>query len=356
MQTTIDVTRTAAPKAKPEDSTLQFGTVFTDHMATMTYDDAHGWAAAAIVPYGPLSLDPAACVLHYAQAIFDGAKAFRGVDGVIRLFRPRKHLDRLQSSAARLCIPAIDTERVLETLLALVDLERDWVPSAFGTSLYIRPVIIATEPFLGVRPARTYLLYIILSPVGAYYAEGMNPVRILVADQYVRAVEGGTGAAKTAGNYAASLLAGEEAHRAGFSQVLWLDGVHRRYIDEVGTMNIMVRIGDEVITPPLSGTILPGVTRDSALTLLRDWGIAVSERQIGIDEVYDAAHAGRLVEMWGTGTAAVISPVGELCYKGESIVINDRRIGDLTHRLYDAITGIQYGRTLDPFGWTMPVA
>ena len=355
MQTTIDVTRTAAPKAKPEDSTLQFGTVFTDHMAMMSYDAAHGWTDARIVPYGPLSLDPASAVLHYAQAVFDGAKAFRGVDGVIRLFRPRKHIDRLKTSAARLCIPTFEPERVLEILQALVDLDRDWVPSAFGTSLYLRPVIIATEAFLGVRPANNYLLYILLSPVGAYYAEGINPVRILVTDQYVRAVDGGTGSAKTAGNYAASLLAAEEAHRAGFSQVLWLDGVHRRYLDEVGTMNIMLRIGDEVITPPLSGTILPGVTRDSALTLLRDWGLAVSERQIGIDEVYDAAHSGRLVEMWGTGTAAVISPVGELSYKGESIVINERRIGDLTQRLYDAITGIQYGRTPDPFGWTMPV-
>jgi branched-chain amino acid aminotransferase len=355
MQTTIDVTRTATPKAKPEDSTLQFGTVFTDHMAMMSYDAAHGWADARIVPYGPLSLDPAAAVLHYAQAVFDGAKAFRGVDGVIRFFRPRKHIDRLKTSAARLCIPTFEPERVLEILQALVDLDRDWVPSAFGTSLYIRPVVIATEAFLGVRPANSYLLYILLSPVGAYYAEGINPVRILVTDQYVRAVDGGTGSAKTAGNYAASLLAGEEAHRAGFSQVLWLDGVHRRYIDEVGTMNIMLRIGDEVITPPLSGTILPGVTRDSALTLLRHWGLAVSERQIGIDEVYDAAHSGRLVEMWGTGTAAVISPVGELSYKGESIVINERRIGELTQRLYDAITGIQYGSAPDPFGWTMPV-
>ncbi len=355
MQTTIDVTRTAAPKAKPEDSTLQFGTVFTDHMALIAYEDAHGWTGARIVPYGPISLDPAAAVLHYGQAVFDGAKAFRGVDGVIRFFRPRKHLERLQNSAARLCIPAFDAEPVLELLRALVDLDRDWVPSAFGTSLYLRPVIVATEAFLGVRPAKDYLLYIILSPVGAYYAEGMNPVRILVTDRYVRAVEGGTGAAKTAGNYAASLLAGEEAHKAGFSQVLWLDGVHRRYIDEVGTMNIMVRIGDEVITPPLSGTILPGVTRDSALTLLRDWGIAVSERPIAIDEVYDAAHAGHLVEMWGTGTAAVISPVGELSYKGESIIINNRRIGDLTQRLYDTITGIQYGKLPDQHGWTMPI-
>jgi branched-chain amino acid aminotransferase len=239
--------------------------------------------------------------------------------------------------------------------MTLLEIERDWAPRTPGTALYVRPVIIATEPFLGVRPARTYLLYIILSPVGAYYAEGMAPLRILVSDHYVRAVEGGVGAAKTAGNYAASLLAAEEAHRDGFAQVLWLDGVHRRYIDEVGTMNIMVRIGDEVITPPLSGTILPGVTRDSALTLLREWGISVAERQIGIDEVIEAAQAGTLREVWGTGTAAVIAPVGELAYKGERVVINERRIGELTQRLYDAITDIQYARVPDTHGWMVPI-
>lgn len=351
MNTTIDVRRAATTKPKPRDSELRFGTVFTDHMALMPYDEGRGWGEARIEPYGPITLDPAAAVFHYAQAIFDGAKAFRGEDGAIRLFRPQKHVERMLNSAARLCIPAFDPDRVLEMLLALVELEQDWVPRSPGTALYIRPVIIATEPFLGVRPARSYLLYIILSPVGSYYAEGMNPLRILVSDRYVRAVEGGVGEAKTAGNYAASLLAGEEAHRAGYAQVLWLDGVQRRYIDEVGTMNIMVRIDDEVITPPLSGTILPGVTRDSALTLLRDWGVRVSERPIGVDEVLEASRSGRLQEVWGTGTAAVISPVGELGYKGDSIVVNGNRIGELTQRLYDAITGIQYVRLPDPHGW-----
>lgn len=356
MNTTIDVRRAATARPKPNDSELRFGTVFTDHMALMSYDEGHGWGEARIEPYGPITLDPAAAVLHYAQAIFDGAKAFRGQDGAIRLFRPRKHIERMLNSAARLCIPTFDPDSVLETLLALVELEQDWVPRTPGTALYIRPVIIATEPFLGVRPARQYLLYIILSPVGSYYAEGMDPLRILVSDRYVRAVEGGLGAAKTAGNYAASLLAGEEAHRAGFAQVLWLDGLQRRYIDEVGTMNIMVRIGDEVITPPLSGgTILPGVTRDSALTLLRDWGIPVTERPISIDEVSEAAHSGTLREVWGTGTAAVISPVGELHYKDESIVVNDNRTGELTQRLYDALTGIQYARLPDPHGWMTQV-
>jgi branched-chain amino acid aminotransferase len=351
----IDVTRVATKKPKPRDSDLRFGTVFTDHMAIMTYEEGPGWSEASIRPYGPLALDPAAAVLHYAQAIFDGAKAFRGQDGVVRVFRPRKHVDRMQESAARLCIPAFDPDLVLEALMTLVEIEQEWAPQAPGTALYIRPVIIATEPFLGVRPARSYLFYIILSPVGSYYAEGMRPLRILVSDRYVRAVEGGVGAAKTSGNYAASLLAAEEAHRAGFAQVLWLDGVHRRYLDEVGTMNIMVRIGDEVITPPLSGTILPGVTRDSVLTLLREWGLAVSERPIAIDEVIDAAHSGQLREVWGTGTAAVISPVGELSYKGESIIVNENRIGDVAERLYDAITAIQYARVADTHGWMVPI-
>jgi branched-chain amino acid aminotransferase len=355
MQTMINVTRAETLKTKPQDSELRFGTVFTDHMAVMDYDEARGWSEARIIPYGPLSLDPAAAVLHYAQTIFDGAKAFHGVDGVVRAFRPHKHIERFQRSAERLCIPSFDADRVFEALMTLLEIDRDWAPRAPGTALYLRPVIIATEPFLGVRPARTYLLYIILSPVGAYYAEGMAPLRILVSDRHVRAVEGGVGAAKTGGNYAASLLAAEEAHRDGYAQVLWLDGVHRRYSDEVGTMNIMVRIGDEVITPPLSGTILPGVTRDSALTLLREWGIPVAERQIGIDEVIDAARGGTLREVWGTGTAAVIAPVGELAYKGERVVINEQRIGELTQRLYDAITDIQYARVPDRHGWMVPI-
>lgn len=355
MHTTISVTRAAARKPKPLDHDLRFGTVFTDHMATMRYEEGSGWGEAEIVPYGPLSLDPAAAVLHYAQAIFDGGKAFRGQDGVIRAFRPRRHVQRMLDSAARLCMPAFDPDRVYEALMTLVDLEREWVPQSPGTALYIRPVIIATEPFLGVRPAHQYLLYVILSPVGSYYAEGMNPLRILVSDRYVRAVDGGVGAAKTAGNYAASLLAAEEAHRAGYAQVLWLDGVHRRYIDEVGTMNFMVRIGDQVITPPLGGTILAGVTRDSVLTLLREWGVPVAERQISIEEVIDAARDGSLREAWGTGTAAVISPVGELGYRGESIVVNEGRTGNLTQRLYEAITAIQYARVPDTHNWMTPI-
>jgi branched-chain amino acid aminotransferase len=351
----IRITRTSQPKPHPKDSELAFGNVFTDHMFLMDYRDEKGWYDPRIEPYAPLSLDPATAVLHYAQMLFEGLKAFRGRDGRIRLFRPQKHVERLNATARRMCMPAIDPDLVLRSWVTLVDLERGWVPSAVGTSLYIRPTVIASEPFLGVRPAKQYLYFVILSPVGAYYPEGMNPVKIKVIDRYVRAVPGGVGEAKTGANYAASLYAAEEAKHEGFTQVLWLDGVHRKYIEEVGTMNIMLKIGDEVITPPLAGTILPGVTRDSAITLMREWGLSVSERQISIDEVVEAAGRGTLEEVWGTGTAAVISPVGELAYKGERIVVNGGRIGELTQRLYDTIVGVQYGTGPDPHGWTVEV-
>jgi len=356
MSEPIRITRGATKKPKPRDRDLTFGTVFTDHLFVMDFQEEKGWYDPRIEPYGPLSLDPAAAVLHYAQAVFDGLKAFRGRDGRVRLFRPQKHLERLNHSARRLCIPPLDPEQALRALVELVGLERDWVPSTLGTSLYVRPTIIANEAFLGVRPAKSYIYYVILSPVGAYYPEGMNPVRILVVDTYVRAVEGGVGGAKTGVNYAASLYAAEEAKHAGFTQVLWLDGRERKYLDEVGTMNIMLKIDDEVITPPLSqGTILPGVTRDSALTLMREWGLRVSERAISIDEVARAARDGSLREVWGTGTAAVISPVGELAYAGERIVINGGKVGELTQKLYDAIVGIQYATAPDTHGWTVPV-
>jgi branched-chain amino acid aminotransferase len=355
MSEPIRISRATAKKPKPKDSELTFGTVFTDHMFVADFQEEKGWYDPRIEPYGPLVLDPAAAVLHYAQAVFDGLKAFRGRDGKVRLFRPQKHVERLIQSSQRLCIPPLDPDLVLKSLVTLVGIEKDWVPSTVGTSLYVRPTIIANEPFLGVRPAKSYIYYVILSPVGAYYPEGINPVKILVVDKYVRAVEGGVGGAKTGVNYAASLYAAEEAKHAGFTQVLWLDGRERKYIDEVGTMNIMLKIGDEVVTPPLSGTILAGVTRDSALTLMRDWGLRVAERPVTIDEVAAAARKGTLEEVWGTGTAAVISPVGELAYKGERLVINGGRIGALTQKLYDAIVGIQYGTAPDPRGWTVPV-
>jgi len=355
MSDPIRISRAATKKPKPKDSELTFGTVFTDHMFVMDFQEEKGWYDPRVEPYGPFPLDPAAAVLHYAQAVFDGLKAFRGRDGQVRLFRPQKHVERLIQSSQRLCIPPLDPDLALKSLVTLVGIEKDWVPSTVGTSLYVRPTIIASEPFLGVRPAKSYIYYVILSPVGAYYPEGINPVKILVVDKYVRAVEGGVGGAKTGVNYAASLYAAEEAKHAGFTQVLWLDGRERKYIDEVGTMNIMMKIGDEIVTPPLSGTILAGVTRDSALALMRDWGLRVSERPVTIDEVAAAARKGTLEEVWGTGTAAVISPVGELAYKGERLVINGGRIGTLTQKLYDAIVGIQYGTAPDTRGWTVPV-
>ncbi|MDP2628011.1 MAG: branched-chain amino acid aminotransferase [Candidatus Rokubacteria bacterium] len=355
MSEPIRITKAPTLKKKPKDSELGFGIIFTDHMFVANFQEEKGWYDPRVEPYAPIPLDPAAAVLHYAQAVFDGLKAFRGADGKLRLFRPQKHVERLNNSARRMCIPPLDPELALQSIVTVVQTDGEWVPRRLGTSLYIRPTIIASEAFLGVRPARSYVYFVILSPVGAYYPEGMAPVKIRVEERYVRAVEGGLGGAKTGANYAASLMAGEEAKHQGFTQVLWLDGVHRRYIDEVGTMNIMVKIGDEVITPPLTGTVLPGVTRDSVLTLLRDWGLRASERQVGIDEVMAAHRAGTLTEVWGTGTAAVISPVGELAYKGEKMVINGGKIGPLTQRLYDAIVGIQYGQAPDPHGWTVEV-
>jgi branched-chain amino acid aminotransferase len=355
MSEPIRITRTTTRKPKTKDSELGFGTVFTDHMFVMDFQEEKGWYDPRVEPYGPFPLDPATAYLHYAQGLFEGLKAFRGKDGTIRLFRPQKHAERLNATARRLCIPPIEPELILRSWTTLVDVDRDWVPSTVGTSLYLRPTIVASEPFLGVRPAKEYRYFVILSPVGAYYPEGIDPVKIKVIDRYVRACPGGLGEAKTGGNYAASLLAAEEAKHEGFTQVLWLDGAHRQYIEEVGTMNIMLKIAGEVITPPLAGTILAGVTRDSALTLMREWGLRVSERPVTIDEVWQAAHRGTLEEMWGTGTAAVISPVGELAYRGERVTIGGGRIGPLTQRLYDEIVGIQYGTRPDTRGWTLPV-
>ena len=353
--TNIAITRTTKPQPRPSDDSLTFGTVFTDHMFVMDYEDGKGWHDPRIVPYAPFSLDPAASVLHYAQAVFDGLKAFRGKDGTVRLFRAKKHAERLNLSCERLCIPQLDVGLILESFNKLIEVDEAWVPSKAGTALYLRPTVIASEAFLGVRPSKRYTYFLILSPVGPYYAEGMNPVKILATDQYVRAVPGGTGAAKTAANYAASLYGAEVAKKAGYTQVLWLDGVHHKYLDEVGTMNIMVKIGDEIITPELNGAILPGVTRDSILTLMRDWGLKVSERPVSIDEVFAASANGTLAEMWGTGTAAVVSPVGELGFRDKKIVINGGKTGPLTQRLYDAIVAIQYGETNDAHGWTQAV-
>ena len=355
MAEAIRITKARTLKTKPKDAELGFGQIFTDHMFVADFQEEKGWYDPRVEPYGPLEMDPAAAVLHYAQSVFEGLKAFRGVDGKVRLFRPQKNIERLNNSARRMCIPPLDPDLALQSIVTLVGVEREWVPRTIGTSLYIRPTIVANEPFLGVRPAKSYVYFVILSPVGAYYPEGMAPVKIRVEEKYVRAVEGGLGSAKTGANYAASLMAAEEAKHAGYTQVLFLDGVHRKFIDEVGTMNIMVKIGDEVITPPAGGTVLAGVTRDSALSLMRTWGLKVSERPLTIDEVVAAHKSGALKEVWGTGTAAVISPVGELAYKNEKMVIHAGRIGELTQKLYDAIVGIQYGKSPDPDKWTVEV-
>jgi branched-chain amino acid aminotransferase len=342
-------------KSKPDEKNLGFGSIFTDHMFAMHYDVNKGWHDAKICRYQNFSLDPAAMALHYGQAIFEGLKAYRGKDNQIYLFRPEDNLRRMNISASRMCMPTIDTDDVLNALKNLLKIEQDWVPGVNGASLYIRPTMVATEAGLGVRPATEYIFFIILSPVGAYYPEGFNPVKIFVTDTYVRAVPGGVGNAKTAGNYAASIMAAVEAQKQGYTQVLWLDAVERKYIEEVGTMNIFFAIGDEVITPPLSGSILPGITRDSVLTLVKEWGMKVIERPITIDEVFTAGKNGLLKEVFGTGTAAVISPVGSLYYKGETCSVNNGETGELAQRLFDEMQSMQYGSSSDPFGWVEQV-
>lgn len=351
----ITITKADGLKPKPAPDRLGFGINFTDHMFNMDYDSAHGWHNPRIEPYGPMIMDPATMVLHYGQGVFEGLKAYRTADGHIQLFRPRDNFKRLNNSCRLLCIPEIDEDFLLKALKTLLQLEKDWVPGAPETSLYIRPTIVAMDPYLGVRASHTYRCFIILSPVGAYYPEGFNPVKIQVTREHVRAVRGGLGEAKTMGNYAASLLAGDKAHKAGYTQVLWLDGVELKYIEEVGSMNIFFMIGDELITPALNGSILPGVTRDAVLALSRKWGLRVSERLISIDEVVKAHENGHLKEIFGSGTAAVISPVGELNYNGRSLRVGDGAVGPLAHKLYQAITDMQYGKAEDAMGWIEPV-
>jgi branched-chain amino acid aminotransferase len=352
---TITKASDAQLKSKPDEKALGFGSIFTDHMFVMHYDEDKGWHDAEICPYHNFSLDPAAMVLHYGQAIFEGLKAYRGRDDQIYLFRPQDNLERMNVSAARMCMPTINTEDVLRALKSLLEIEQDWVPGVNGASLYIRPTMVATEAGLGVRPANQYIFFIILSPVGAYYPEGFNPVKIYVTDKYVRAVPGGVGNAKTAGNYAASIMAAVEAQKQGFTQVLWLDAVERKYIEEVGTMNIFFVIDDEIITPPLSGSILPGLTRDSVMTLARDWGLNVVERPISIDEVFAAGKSGALKEVFGTGTAAVISPVGSLHFRDITCNVNNGETGKLAQRLFDELQTMQYGEKKEPYGWVQQV-
>jgi branched-chain amino acid aminotransferase len=352
----ITITRSKNPKPKPVDAKLGFGTIFTDHMFNMDFDREKGWHSPRIEPYRSIAMDPATMFLHYGQGVFEGLKAYRTAAGKIQLFRPRENLKRLNRSCRRLCIPEVDEALALDAMKQLIALEKDWVPSAAETSLYIRPTIIAMDPFLGVRASHTYRFFIILSPVGAYYPEGFNPVKILVTSEYVRAVRGGIGEAKTPANYAASLLAGEEAHRAGYTQVLWLDGVEQKYLEEVGSMNIFFVIQDEIITPALNGSILPGITRDAVIALAKLRHDRVSERKISITELMEAHTAGKLQEVFGAGTAAVISPVGEINYGDKVITIAGGKVGPVAKKYYQAITDIQYGKAEDPMGWIEAVA
>lgn len=346
----MKITLTDSPKVKPDFSKLGFGKYFTDHMLVMDYKDG-AWGEIEIIPYDKLSLMPATSVLHYAQGIFEGAKAYRTKEGKITAFRIDQNFERMNRSAVRLCMPPVDTDKVIAALYELIKLEKEWIPTEPGTALYIRPTMIATDPVLGVHASHEYKFFIILSPVGAYYANGLQPTKILVEDEYVRASIGGTGEAKCMGNYAASLIGGEKANKLGYDQCLWLDGNEHKYVEEVGAMNMFFVINGEVITPALVGSILPGITRKSAIELLRSEGYKVTERRISIDEVVEAANNGYLNEAFGTGTAAVVSPVGLINYHGQEVIINNRVMGNIATELYDKLTGIQYGRYEDKFGW-----
>ncbi|MCZ0701989.1 branched-chain amino acid aminotransferase [Natronobacillus azotifigens] len=349
--TKITTTKVIAKKTKPATDQLEFGRHFTDHMFVMDYHTDKGWYDPRIVPYQAITLDPAAMVYHYGQTVFEGLKAYVTETNDVHLFRPEQNVKRLNRSNERMCIPEIDEELALRALKELVKLEKEWIPNAPGTSLYIRPFVIATEPYLGVAPSKQYKFVIILSPVGAYYKEGINPVKIAVENKYIRAIKGGTGEAKTAGNYAGSLIAQEKVSDAGYAQVLWLDGLEKKYIEEVGSMNVFFKINGEVITPALNGSILPGVTRNSVIQLLKHWNIPVKEEKIALEDIKIAYKNGSLEEAFGAGTAAVISPIGEFACEDETIVINNHQTGDLAKRLYDTLTGIQYGKIKDPFDW-----
>ena len=347
----ITIKKAKKLKTRPDDSELGFGTKFTDHMFNMDYNPEKGWHNPRVEPYASIEMEPSTMVLHYGQGVFEGLKAFRTDSGAIQLFRPQNYFQRLNRSSRALCIPEINENFVLSALKQLLNIEKDWVPGSPGTSLYIRPTIIAMDPFLGLRSSYTYRFFIILSPVGAYYPEGFNPVKIWVTTNHVRAVRGGLGEAKTMGNYAASLYAGEEAHKNGYTQVLWLDGIEQQYVEEVGSMNIFFVVDDELITPVLTGSILPGITRDSVITLAKLWNIKVTERKISIHEVLEAHSSGKLQEIFGSGTAAVISPVGKLKYGEKGITVGNGPAGPLASKFFKAITDIQYGRAENFMGW-----
>ena len=351
----IKVEKTKTPKQKPDQSNLGFGHYFTDHMFVMNYDKDKGWFDPRIVPYAPIALEPSAMVFHYAQEVFEGLKTYKTEDGRVLLFRPNKNIDRMNASNERLCMPSINPDDFMQALKTLIKVEKDWIPTKEGTSLYIRPFIIATDPYIGVKPSDSYLFFIILSPVGAYYPEGVNPVKIYIETEFVRAVKGGLGFAKAGANYAASIKSQVKAHELGYTQVLWLDGIERKYIDEVGTMNVFFKIDGKIVTPTLEGSVLPGVTRDSCIKILEDKGFVVEQRKLSVEEIMQSHKAGKLEEVFGTGTAAVISPVGEINFEGHKMIINDFKTGETAAMLYKEITDIQTGIEKDRFNWTVQV-
>ena len=351
----IEITKTTAPKVMPPEEKLGFGKFFSDHMLRVDWDVESGWHDARIMPFGTLEIHPASTVLHYGAEIFEGLKAYRRADGGIQLFRPMENIRRMNNSAARMCLPTMDEGDMLELLETFVRLEERFVPHSFGTSLYLRPFLFGNDESLGVHTVKRATFMLIASPSGSYYAEGINPVRIMIEADDVRAVRGGTGEAKCGGNYAASTRAGERAVQKGYTQVLWLDGVERKYIEEVGAMNVMFRIDDTIVTPALTGSILPGITRKSCVEVLKNLGYKVEERLLSLDELLSAMRDGRLKEAFGCGTAAVVSPIGRLSYRDDEYIVNNEQIGEVTQALYDILTGIQWGKRPDPYGWVHPL-
>lgn len=352
----IKIVKTSTPSEMPAEDKLGFGKVFTDHMFMMDYDEAQGWHDARIVPFGRIDLHPASTVLHYGAEIFEGLKAYRRADGGVQLFRPMENIKRMNRSAERMSLPEIPEADMLEILETFVRLEERFVPKSFGTSLYLRPFTFGNDEALGVHAVKRATFMLIASPSGSYYAEGINPVKIMIESEDVRTVRGGTGYAKCGGNYAASTRAGERAAKKGYSQVLWLDGVERKYIEEVGAMNVMFKIKGEIVTPMLTGSILPGITRKSCIEVLKSLGYKVSERLLSVDELIEALENGSLEEAWGCGTAAVVSPIGKLAYGDKEYTVSDGKIGEVTQKLYDVLTGIQWGKISDEFGWVYKIS
>ena len=355
MNNKFSVTLTKNPKAKPDPDHLPFGRIFTDHMFMMDYDPEQGWHDGRIVPYGPIELDPASTVFHYGQEMLEGLKAYRTKEGKVQLFRPDMNAKRTNNTNKRMCMPQIDEDLFVDAVKAIVEVDKDWIPDKKDTSLYIRPFMFATEPFLGVAASKTYRFMIILSPVGPYYEHGLAPTRIYVENEYIRSAMGGTGYAKIGGNYAAAMIAEQKAHDMGFDQVLWLDAKEKKYVEEIGTSNAFFKIDGQIYTSSLVGTILPGITRASMIEVMKEWGYKVNETRFTIEDVFKAGQEGKLEEVFATGTAAVISPVGELFWDGKSLVINDNKIGELSQKLYDELYGIQTGEIEDKRGWTVPV-